>query len=57
MRSLREPTINAYIQRIKAFANFVEKMPTMLIEEAEEEEEARIRLRKRKLNNYFLDLE
>lgn len=55
MRSLRESTKYAYILRIKSFANFVEKTPTMLIEEAELEDDQEIRPRKRKLNKYLLD--
>ncbi|EKF86852.1 integrase family protein [Methanobacterium formicicum DSM 3637] len=54
-RSRRSSTKSQYITRIRVYANFVGKIPTELIEEAENEEEAGIKLRNRKINDYFYD--
>lgn len=54
-RDLRESTKNGYILRIKSYSNFINKMPSEFIEEAEKEEEDGIKPRHRKVKGYLLD--
>jgi len=54
-RDTREQTKETYIKRLNEYCKFTGKMPSELIEEAEEEEEERIRMRNRKIKRYLID--
>ena len=51
----RESTKMVHINRIKAYCNFIGKMPFELINEADDEEENGIRMKKRHIRKYFID--
>lgn len=53
-RHLRESSIKNHIVRMKSYCNFIGKLPSELIDEAEEEQESGIKSRKRKIKRYLI---
>lgn len=54
-RPIKYPTIKNYLMRFWHYSNFTGKLPSELIEEAENEEEQKIRTRHRKIKTYLND--
>lgn len=54
-RDVGESTKRSYLHRITRYCDFIGRMPTELIEEAEEEQDQGIKTRKRKIKRYLID--
>ena len=54
-RELKSPSIDRYKRDFTMYSNFIDKMPTEWITEAEEEEKKGILMRNRKITEYLLD--